>query len=270
MKSPTLSFSQNFNIALNAAIEAGKEVIKIYKTDFNTQKKDDDSPITNADIKSNMIIKDILSKTGICILSEEEKDNKKRIHQDRIWIIDPLDGTTDFIKKTGEFTIMIGLVEKKKSVMGIIYWPANDTLFAAQKGMGSWIYCKETWKEIRVSNISKLSECSVVGSRYHISQKEKDLLKKLNLTKFTSIGSSLKVGKISSGEAEVYLTTTDKMKEWDTCASYCIISEAGGKMTDMLGNNLSYNNPSVNHKNGILVTNGLVHDQIVSEFQKLK
>ncbi len=91
----------------------------------------------------------------------------------------------------------------------------------------------------------------------------------MQISDFTSIGSSLKVGKISSGVADVYLTTTDKMKEWDTCASYCIISEAGGKMTDMQGNDMSYNNKIVNHMNGILVTNGLVHDKIVEEFKKL-
>ena len=93
-------------------------------------------------------------------------------------------------------------------------------------------------------------------------------MNKLRITKFTSIGSSLKVGKISSGSADVYLTTTDKMKEWDTCASYCIILEAGGKMTDMLGNDLSYNKKNVNHKNGILVTNSLVHDKIVNVYRK--
>jgi 3'(2'), 5'-bisphosphate nucleotidase len=94
-------------------------------------------------------------------------------------------------------------------------------------------------------------------------------IEKLGIKKFTSIGSSLKVGKISSGEAEAYITTTNKMKEWDSAASYCIINEAGGKMTDMLGNDLSYNNKIVNHKNGILATNGLIHDKILEEFRKL-
>ena len=94
-------------------------------------------------------------------------------------------------------------------------------------------------------------------------------IKKLGIKDFTSIGSSLKVGKISSGEAEAYITTTNKMKEWDSAASYCLISEAGGKMTDMYGNDITYNNKIVNHQNGILVTNGLIHDKIVKEFKKL-
>jgi 3'(2'), 5'-bisphosphate nucleotidase len=95
-------------------------------------------------------------------------------------------------------------------------------------------------------------------------------IKKLGIKDFTSIGSSLKVGKISSGEADAYITTTNKMKEWDSAASYCLVSEAGGKMTDMAGNDITYNNKIVNHQNGILVTNGLIHDKIVKEFKKLK
>ena len=255
-------------IALKAAVKAGKEIMNVYAGNFSSKKKKDDSPITIADLKSNKIIKEILSKTGIKILSEEDIDSKKRLTEKKVWIVDPLDGTTDFVKRTGEFTIMIGLVEKGRPVLGVISWPTQNIVFAAQTGCGAWMFSNNSWKRIFVSKISELKKCRAVGSRHHISGAEMDLLKKLQLKKFTSVGSSLKVAKISSGEAEVYLTTTNKIKEWDTCASYCIISEAGGKMTDMLGNDLSYNNQNVNHLNGILVTNGLVHNKIISEFQK--
>ena len=211
----------------------------------------------------------MLAKTGFYILSEEDKDNEKRLEEKKIWVIDPLDGTTDFVNRTGEFTVMIALVENKKPVLGIIYWPTEKTLFLAQKDFGAWKFSNNSWTKISVSAISELEKCRAVGSRHHLSENEKSLLKKLQISDFTSIGSSLKVGKISSGLADVYLTTTDKMKEWDTCASYCIISEAGGKMTDMQGNDMSYNNKIINHQNGILVTNGLVHDIIVKEFKKL-
>lgn len=257
-----------FEIALKAATKAGREIMKVYEKDFSSKMKEDGSPITIADLKSNKIIKEILSKTGHKILSEEDKDDKKRLDENRVWIVDPLDGTTDFVKRTGEFTVMIGLVDNGKPLLGIIYWPTENTLFAAQRGCGAWRFTNNSWKRNWVSKVSELSKCRAVGSRYHISDAEKDLFKKLQLSKFSSVGSSLKVAQISSGAAEVYLTTTNKMKEWDTCASYCIVSEAGGKMTDMLGNDLSYNQKNVNHLNGILVTNGLVHDIIVKEFQK--
>jgi len=266
-----LPFETNLSeseIALKAAIEGGKEIIQVYSKDFTSGLKSDDSPITEADLKSNKKIKEILSKTEYQILSEEDKDDVKRLKQNRVWIVDPLDGTSDFVNRTGEFTVMIALVENKKPLLGIIYCPTENTLFVGQKGHGAWQFFNNSWKKISVSDISELSKCRAVGSRHHLSEEEKALLKKLSITKFTSIGSSLKVGKISSGSADVYLTTTDKMKEWDTCASYCIIREAGGKMTDMLGNDLSYNKKNVNHKNGILVTNGLVHDKIVNVYQK--
>lgn len=257
-------------IAVNAAVKAGKEILRVYSRDFSSDVKKDNSPITEADLKSNNIIKEILSKTNLDILSEEDKDNKNRLAQSRIWVIDPLDGTTDFVNKTGEFTVMIALVENGKPILGIIYWPTEETMFLAQKDSGAWRFSNDNWTKISVSNISELEKCRAVGSRHHLSENEKVLLKKLMINNFTSVGSSLKVGKISSGSADVYLTTTNKMKEWDTCASYCIISEAGGKMTDMFGNDISYNNKFVVHQNGILVTNGLVHEKIVNEFKRLK
>lgn len=189
--------------------------------------------------------------------------------KETIWIVDPLDGTSDFIDKTGEFTVMIALVKNKKPILGVIGWPTEKTVFAAQNGKGAFRYSNNKWEKIHVTGITELSECRAVGSRHHLSDTEKMFIKKLGIIDFTSIGSSLKVGKISSGEAEAYITTTNKMKEWDSAASYCIINEAGGKMTDMQGNDISYNNKVVNHQNGILVTNGLVHEKIVNEFKKL-
>jgi 3'(2'), 5'-bisphosphate nucleotidase len=235
------------DIAIKAAIKAGNAILEIYQKDYKTSTKNDNSPITDADLKSNEVIKEILSQTKHWILSEEDKDDLQRITEETIWIIDPLDGTSDFIDKTGEFTVMISLIKNKKPILGVIGWPTENTLFVAQKG----------------------PKCRTVGSRHHLSDKEKSFIKKLGIEDFTSIGSSLKVGKISSGEAEAYITTTNKMKEWDSAASYCIISEAGGKMTDMLGNDLTYNNKDVYHQNGILVTNGLVHNKIIEEFKKL-
>ena len=203
-------------------------------------------------------------------MSEEDKDDQSRLSKDVIWIIDPLDGTSDFIDKTGEFTVMIALIKNKKPVLGVIGWPTEKIFFVAQKGSGAFRYSNDEWKKISVTTLAELSKCRAIGSRHHLSDKEKQFIKKLGIEDFTSIGSSLKVGKISSGEAEVYITTTNKMKEWDSAASYCIISEAGGKMTDMLGNDITYNNKQVFHQNGILVTNGLIHDKIVEEFKKLE
>ena len=258
------------DLAIKAAVEAGNAILEIYQSDYETSTKNDDSPITDADLRSNEVIKKILSQTGHDILSEEDRDDLSRLSQEMIWIIDPLDGTSDFIDKTGEFTVMIALIKNKKPILGVIGWPTEKTLFVAQKGSGAFRFSNDEWKKISVTQISEIPKCRTVGSRHHLSDREKLFIKKLGIEDFTSIGSSLKVGKISSGEAEAYITTTNKMKEWDSAASYCIISEAGGKMTDMSGNDITYNNEDVFHQNGILVTNGLIHNKIVEEFKKLE
>lgn len=269
-KIPISNRLPELDVAIDAAVQAGQSILKIYDGKFESETKSDDSPITIADVKSNEMIKSILSKTDHMILSEEDKDDKKRLDEKTIWIIDPLDGTSDFIDKTGEFTVMISLVKYGKPELGVIGWPTGNTIFAAQRGSGAFRYKNGSWEKISVSNTFDLSKCRTVGSRHHLSDKEKKFIKKLGITDFTSIGSSLKVAKISSGEAEAYITTTNKMKEWDSAASYCIIHEAGGKMTDMSGNDLAYNKKDVYHKNGILVTNGRIHEKIIEEFKKLE
>ena len=258
------------DIAVKAAQEASNIILEIYQKDYNTFTKKDDSPVTDADLQSNKIINKILSDTKYSILSEEDTDDQSRLSKDMIWIVDPLDGTSDFIDKTGEFTVMIALIQNRKPILGVIAWPTEKTLFVAQKNCGAFRYSNNKWDKISVTKINELPKCRTVGSRHHLSNKEKDFIQKIGIEDFSSIGSSLKVGKISSGEAEAYITTTNKMKEWDTAASHCIISEAGGKMTDMLGNELTYNNKNVHHENGILVTNGLIHDKILQEFKKLE
>jgi 3'(2'), 5'-bisphosphate nucleotidase len=258
------------DIAIEAAQEASNVILEIYQKDYNTFTKTDNSPVTDADLESNKIINKILSNTKYSILSEEDIDDQSRLSKDMIWIVDPLDGTSDFIDKTGEFTVMIALIQNKKPILGVIAWPTEKILFVAQKNCGAFRYSDNKWDKISVTKINELPRCRTVGSRHHLSEKEKEFIKKIGIEDFTSIGSSLKVGKISSGQAEAYITTTNKMKEWDTAASYCIVSEAGGKMTDMLGNDLTYNNKNVHHQNGILVTNGLIHDKIVEEFKKLE
>jgi len=255
-------------LAIQAALEAGKKVMNVYNQEFSSTLKNDNEPLTEADVKSNQIIQKIISDSGHPILSEESEDNKKRLDSKKIWIVDPLDGTSDFINKTGEFTIMISLVDDHIPILGVIYWPTKSTLYLAQKDQGSFKSESGIWSKLSVSKISELENCRAVGSRYHISEKEQNLIRHLNISQFTSKGSSLKVADISSGNAELYFTTTNKIKQWDTCASYCLITEAGGKMTDMFGNELKYNTERLNHENGLLVSNGLIHNHIIKIYRE--
>jgi len=256
------------SLAIDATLKAGHVIMKIYKKGFKSKFKFDKEPITEADIISNNIIQNIVSQYNYPILSEENKDNKKRLSNKKVWIIDPLDGTSDFVNKTGEFTVMIGLVTNQIPVIGIIYWPMKRILYVAQQNKGSFQLFNGKWSKLSTSNISQLEECRVTCSRHHLSDNEKKFLRFLKIKRQTHRGSSLKVIDVASGSADLYFTTTNKIKHWDTCASYCLIKEAGGKITDMLGKEIIYNTEDVQHASGILVSNGLIHEKIISLYRQ--
>ena len=133
MTSPPIpSKIPNLDSGMDAIIEAGEKIREIYDTDVEVNKKDDNSPITKADLESNKILRLALEKTGIPILSEEDVDDKSRLDSEKVWIIDPLDGTQDFVNRTGEFTILIGLVENHIPVMGLVYLPTKRILYFAE------------------------------------------------------------------------------------------------------------------------------------------
>jgi 3'(2'), 5'-bisphosphate nucleotidase len=254
-------------VAIDAIKKASQAVMKVYDEGFTSRLKDDDSPITKADLQSNEIIKQTLSKSSFHILSEEDMDDVARLGQEKIWIVDPLDGTSDFVNRTGEFTIMIALVHNKIPVLGVISRPTTNTIFLAQKGSGAFKLENNEWSKLQVSKIKNLSQCKAVGSRFHLTEQEKEFFKELGVASFESRGSSLKVAEICQGLADLYLTTSNKIKQWDTCASHCLITESGGKITDMYGNRVLYNTEKLNHENGLIVTNGLVHEEIVRKYR---
>ncbi len=257
-------------LAINAIRKASKTVMEIYNSNFSTSLKNGNESITEADIKSNQLISNTLSESNHPILSEESKDNlEKRLDAKKVWIVDPLDGTTDFVNKTGEFTIMIALVEDHIPILGVISNPSQNTLYVAQKGHCAYsISNDDDWKKLGVTTTDELTNCKVVGSRFHQSENERKFLKELNISQFTSRGSSLKAIDLCLAKADLYFTFTSKMKQWDTCASNCTVIEAGGKFTDMNGNVLKYNRQKLNHENGLLVSNGIIHNKIIETYKK--
>ena len=144
------------NLAINAVIDAGKAVMKIYGQEFETKIKANNEPLTEADIESNKIIHKIISNSDHPILSEDTEDDKKRLEQDTVWIVDPLDGTSDFINRTDEFTIMIGLVRKQIPVLGVIFCPTQNTLYVAQQNQGAYQLLGERWSKISTNTIGTM------------------------------------------------------------------------------------------------------------------
>lgn len=252
--------------AINAAIKAGTKIIKIYSTNFSTQYKGKNDPITKADIESNNILIKELSQFNYPILSEEMNPNIDR--SDKFWIIDPLDGTKEFINRNGEFSVMIALVKGNTPLLGVVYQPTNKTLYVAEKDLGVFKKVNNSWVKLTCSKVSSLKDSKAVLSKSHLYEKDKKYLELMNIKNFIQLGSSgLKVGKICEGKADFYFNPSSKLKIWDTAAATCMISQAGGKITDMFGNNLDYTK-DIYHLNGIMVSNNNLHSLLIKKYKE--
>ena len=216
------------------AKDAGSAIMKIYDQDFDVEYKDDKSPLTEADLKSNEIICASLKKAypEIPLLSEENKlvDFEERKSWEYFWLIDPIDGTKEFIKKNGEFTVNIALVHKDTPVLGVVYAPALGDMYKAKKGIGA--FKNDQALPLQVNSTPERS-LKVVASKSHLSQETQDfidsLLKQTKEIEQVSKGSSLKLVMVAEGTADIYPRLAPTM-EWDTAAADAIVRETG-KMT---------------------------------------
>lgn len=249
---------------------AGKEVLRIYGGGFGVKFKSGKSPVTDADLTAQEIIITRLKSFGYAVLSEETHDDLGRLNQEKIWILDPLDGTKDFIEHTGDFSLMIGLVEKAKPVLGVIYKPIGDKFYFAAKNSGAFLEMGVRKIKLAVSKKSDPAKSRMLISRHHALPKELQLAEKLKIKNISKIGSAgIKAGLLCEGKAELYLNAGDTAGEWDTCAASIILEESGGRITDMNGNNLGYNTHHARHINGFVMSNGLIHDIAVQKLSHL-
>lgn len=245
--------------AVKAAVEGGKAILRIYNdpdADFNVERKADNSPLTIADKASHQIIKDLLEPTGIPILSEEGKDIpfETRKHWKTFWLVDPLDGTKEFIKRNDEFTVNIALVTDGVPELGVIYVPVTGTLYFGETYIGAWrIPNLNNAKKFRVEEAGgerlpvepTNRTYRVVGSRSHLNDETKAYIEKLKkkhpAIEIVSKGSSLKICMVAEGAADEYPRFGPTM-EWDTAAGHAIVNAADKKLwhTD-LSEELTYN-----------------------------
>jgi len=221
------------------AIEAGKVIMEIYNKDFQVEYKDDNSPLTQADIKSNEIICNALQHLypQIPIMSEENKqiDYEIRKEWEYYWCIDPIDGTKEFVKRNGEFTINIALIHNTIPVLGVVYAPVIDKMYSAKKCEGAFLNNK------RLPLESKKENLTIVASKSHLSKETQNFIDSLKVEypdlEVNSKGSSLKLCMIADGSANIYPRLSATM-EWDTAAADAIVREAG-KMTYQYDENIS-------------------------------
>lgn len=231
------------------AVKAGEEIMKIYHTDFTVEYKDDKMPLTMADKNANDVIVNSLSKAfpNAGILSEESADDPENCNKEFCFIVDPLDGTKEFIKKNDEFTVNIALAQNGRVVMGVVYLPVKEELFYAAKGIGAYVDKDGQTNKIHVTDA--ISDLKMVVSKSHMSEKEEQLLEKYSnkITEMVQAGSSLKGCLVASGEADIYYRFGFTM-EWDTAAMQAVCEEAGAIFRQMDGSEMLYNRED--HLNG--------------------
>lgn len=222
--------------AIQAACKAGEEILTIYETyqPGATTFKADQSPLTAADLAANRIIKKILREAApeIPYFSEESMDipyeDRASLHWS--WLVDPLDGTKEFVKKNGEFTVNIALLQGSSAYMGVVYAPVLDRLFFASKGEGAFVREKGMDQRMKVRQFTLADEgLRIVASRSHRSEATEQFISGLKDPQFHAMGSSLKIMLVANGEADIYPRFAPTM-EWDTAASQIILEEAGGKL----------------------------------------
>ena len=208
------------NLAIKAAREAGKAIMEVYAQPFEVYTKDDDSPVTQADLRASNIIKEILMPTGLPFVSEEDLPADRSQYK-RYWLVDPLDGTAEFVNRNGEFTVNIALIDDKQPVMGVIYAPVLNKLWTSED------------QQLSTLN-SQLSTFTVLVSRSHRTPEVDAYINKVLRPAHPDLvidsqGSSLKFARLVDGTADVYVCYS-KTKEWDTAAADAILRAAGGKV----------------------------------------
>jgi 3'(2'), 5'-bisphosphate nucleotidase len=248
MSSPDLDSLLQFSI--QAAEKACLEILKVYRSDnFETERKDDHSPLTRADRLAHQAIVHILQDTNLPILSEEGKNipYEERKHWEFFWMVDPLDGTKEFLKRNDEFTVNIALIHHHEPILGVVAVPVNGDVYYAIRGKGA--YLKRNAKVVRLMNTKKSDwkqkGLRIVASRSHMNEETTRFIQSFDSPVLTSKGSSLKFMLLAEDQADIYPRFAPTM-EWDTAAAHAILNEVGFRVIQQGTNKpLLYNKPEL-------------------------
>jgi 3'(2'), 5'-bisphosphate nucleotidase len=270
------TYEKEMSVALELAREAGAAILDFYEGPLDIQQKkgsDDREPVTQADLVANEIIVSRLLEEfpDDGILAEESVDTPHRLDKRRVWMIDPLDGTNGFIDGNGDFAVQIGLTEHGGCVLGVVYQPLTGVLYRAVRGGGSWIERPEFEPaRARVSDTRDISTMRLAASRSHRSPRMDKVVQAFGLRDEVLRGSvGIKVGLIVEQQCDLYIHLSPRTKQWDTCAPEIILHEAGGRLTDLFGRPLRYNDSEVQNRNGVVASNGVSHTRVVESLEPL-
>ena len=272
----TTNYDQELRVACELARTAGAAILEHYEGPLKIEQKtnyDDVEPVTQADRIANELIVTGLKREfpGDGILAEESVDTKRRLEKSRVWMVDPLDGTNGFIDGNGDFAVQIGLAEEGQVVLGVVYLPLTGVLYRAVSGKGTWIERPQFEpEEARTSDVKSLPTMRLAASRSHRSPRMNKVVERFGFREEVQRGSvGIKVGLIIEKQCDVYIHLSSRTKQWDTCAPQVILTEAGGRMTDLFGYPLNYNVPDVQNRDGLVASNGASHEQIIETLSPL-
>jgi 3'(2'), 5'-bisphosphate nucleotidase len=260
-------YEREMRVALRLARAAGAEALKFYGGVLEIRDKTgNDDPVTQADYAANRVIMPALAREFPAdgLLSEETTDTARRLEKNRVWMIDPIDGTKGFIEGNGDFAVQIGLALDGEPVLGVVYQPVADVMHWAARGAGAWVVRPEGTARLRVSDQTDPPKMRLAASRMHRSPRMDRIVETFGFTEEVRRGGvGIKIGLIVERQCDLYITLSSRTHQWDTCAPEAILNEAGGRMTDLWGGTIDYNSRDVRNHDGLACTNGACHARVV-------
>jgi 3'(2'), 5'-bisphosphate nucleotidase len=267
-----MDLGRELALAIELARRGGDLAKALQSTGLQVDRKAGDEPVTEADRRASALIVAGLAAAypGDAILSEEAPDDRMRLQRARVWMIDPIDGTRDFIRGEDGFSTMIGLLIGDAPALGVVYQPRTDRLYMAVRGQGAFMEVAGTRTPIRVSDVARAENLRMVASRSHRDETITQVRQVLGISDEQNIGSvGLKLGLIARGYRDVYVNPMGRSKRWDTLGPEVLLIEAGGKLTDTLGRAIDYRAEELANLDGLIASNGLIHDEIVTKLAPL-
>ena len=271
------NYKPEIAVATELARAAGAVLLRHYNSPFLVEQKvnalQETEEVTAADREANELIVGRLRREfpEDGILAEESTDTEHRLEKDRVWLIDPMDGTKNFIRRDGDFAVQIGLAVNGESVLGTVYQPVREVLYRAVRGSGSWIEEKDrAARRMSVSHRTNPNEMVLASSRSHRSPRMEQVVSTFQFKNEVRRGSvGVKIGLITEQQADLYLHLSPSTKQWDTCGPEIILHEAGGRLTDLFGQPLRYNGIRIDNRNGVVATNGAAHNMVIENLAPL-
>lgn len=272
-----LNYDREIEIATELGRAAGAILLAHYNSPFLVEQKVNAllemEEVTAADREANDLIVQRLADEfpDDGILAEESVDTDARLNKERVWLIDPMDGTKNFVQRDGDFAVQIGLAVGGQAVLGVVYQPVRDVLYRAVRGEGSWLEKDGKQAErMQVSNKTDPTEMVLASSRSHRSPRMERVIDSFGFKSETRRGSvGVKIGLITEQQADLYLHLSPGTKQWDTCAPEVVLTEAGGRLTDLFGQPLRYNAARIDNRNGVVATNSAAHALVIDSLKPL-